>query len=247
MSCALSSDHGHLNETRQLDISIYFWFVSELWRGPVLQITSISLLNEVFSFCFCGYLVQKLARCGQRMPYETLHEASVQSSRSRFEQMAKANLEQRSIITPESAQDPLESAWVRALTIPRGPLATPAHWIPDTSVQGCMLCGSRFTLLKRRHHCRRCGACVCDKCSNARLPLNLLPDGRARKPPSGEIKRVVEKQIEKIAHDTNLEYVRCCKKCAEIVDGRLKSALHVKFNDGSEDAEETKDFDAISV
>jgi hypothetical protein len=35
----------------------------------------------------------------------------------------------------------------------------------------CCGCGSPFTLLRRRHHCRRCGRLFCDACSSLRSPL----------------------------------------------------------------------------
>lgn len=38
-------------------------------------------------------------------------------------------------------------------------------WTPDSSAPRCELCMRRFTLLRRRHHCRRCGKCVCEACS----------------------------------------------------------------------------------
>ena len=27
-------------------------------------------------------------------------------------------------------------------------------WVPDAEAPVCMLCGAKFTLVKRRHHCR---------------------------------------------------------------------------------------------
>jgi hypothetical protein len=35
----------------------------------------------------------------------------------------------------------------------------------------CAVCAVEFDLFKRRHHCRNCGASVCDACSDHRLPL----------------------------------------------------------------------------
>lgn len=46
-------------------------------------------------------------------------------------------------------------------------------WVPDSSASKCMHCKrSQFTMLNRRHHCRRCGLVVCDDCSDKRW---LLP------------------------------------------------------------------------
>ena len=40
------------------------------------------------------------------------------------------------------------------------------RWVPDESSTTCLLCNSRFGLLLRRHHCRKCGALVCHGCSS---------------------------------------------------------------------------------
>jgi len=37
-------------------------------------------------------------------------------------------------------------------------------WVPDT--KDCMICNKRFSQIRRRHHCRRCGWVVCNTCSN---------------------------------------------------------------------------------
>jgi len=47
-------------------------------------------------------------------------------------------------------------------------------WVPDGDASTCMHCRkSQFTLINRRHHCRKCGAVVCGPCSNKRF---LLPN-----------------------------------------------------------------------
>ena len=43
-------------------------------------------------------------------------------------------------------------------------------WQPD-SIGLCVLCGASFTLLRRRHHCRKCGRLVCHLCSKDRIRL----------------------------------------------------------------------------
>jgi len=38
-------------------------------------------------------------------------------------------------------------------------------WAADDDASECMLCGIPFTFIRRRHHCRRCGKCVCKICA----------------------------------------------------------------------------------
>lgn len=47
-----------------------------------------------------------------------------------------------------------------------------AVWIPDADARICMHCKrTAFSLLSRRHHCRKCGAVVCGACSGKRFLL----------------------------------------------------------------------------
>jgi Putative GTPase activating protein for Arf/FYVE zinc finger len=48
---------------------------------------------------------------------------------------------------------------------PTSPSKKEPDWTPDQSATECMICGTQFTILKRRHHCRRCGKCVCSNCA----------------------------------------------------------------------------------
>jgi len=47
-------------------------------------------------------------------------------------------------------------------------LETSPVWIPDSDAKACMLCNTAFTVLNRRHHCRKCGKVVCDDCSKGK-------------------------------------------------------------------------------
>lgn len=46
------------------------------------------------------------------------------------------------------------------------------HWIADSAVKKCHLCGISFGLMTRKHHCRRCGNVFCSSCTarSRRLP-----------------------------------------------------------------------------
>eukprot|EP00736_Rhodelphis_marinus_P002125 Rmarinus@m.13129 len=44
-------------------------------------------------------------------------------------------------------------------------------WDPDETAKRCQGCESKFTVVKRRHHCRRCGGVFCDTCSSYKAIL----------------------------------------------------------------------------
>lgn len=47
-------------------------------------------------------------------------------------------------------------------------------WIQDTP--NCLICQKQFTTLNRRHHCRKCGKCICGDCSKGKM---VLKEGEA--------------------------------------------------------------------
>ncbi|XP_046401258.1 zinc finger FYVE domain-containing protein 9 isoform X2 [Ischnura elegans] len=53
-------------------------------------------------------------------------------------------------------------------------------WVPDADAPACMLCMSKFTLIKRRHHCRACGKVLCSKCCSFKARLAYMDHSEAR-------------------------------------------------------------------
>ena len=55
------------------------------------------------------------------------------------------------------------------------------HWKPDEKAHECSLCGEKFTMLLRRHHCRKCGDIFCHDCCKKEVLLdqncNFHPGG----------------------------------------------------------------------
>mmetsp|Transcript_32095 Transcript_32095/g.37728 ORF Transcript_32095/g.37728 Transcript_32095/m.37728 type:complete len:231 (-) Transcript_32095:49-741(-) len=50
-------------------------------------------------------------------------------------------------------------------------------WVFDDESPACMRCDREFSMLRRRHHCRKCGLLVCHMCSNYSLPIQGLKPG----------------------------------------------------------------------
>uniref|UniRef100_A0A3B1J2K8 Zinc finger, FYVE domain containing 21 n=1 Tax=Astyanax mexicanus TaxID=7994 RepID=A0A3B1J2K8_ASTMX len=45
------------------------------------------------------------------------------------------------------------------------------QWVPDKECARCMQCDTKFDFITRKHHCRRCGRCFCDKCCSKKVAL----------------------------------------------------------------------------
>lgn len=50
--------------------------------------------------------------------------------------------------------------------------SVPVTWIPDERVKRCFGCGTSFSMIRRKHHCRSCGRVFCSACSAYR---ELIP------------------------------------------------------------------------
>ncbi|KAI6215263.1 hypothetical protein M3Y94_00365400 [Aphelenchoides besseyi] len=54
------------------------------------------------------------------------------------------------------------------------PTITGVEWVPDSDCENCVACGSSFTFIRRRHHCRNCGRIFCYRCSANALSIPEL-------------------------------------------------------------------------
>ena len=52
-----------------------------------------------------------------------------------------------------------------ALSSPSSAVEDRTYWMGDEYCKVCYDCGTAFTLLRRRHHCRLCGQVFCNSCT----------------------------------------------------------------------------------
>eukprot|EP00940_MAST-03C_sp_MAST-3C-sp2_P001560 g1560.t1 len=94
----------------------------------------------------------------------------------------------------------------KSVDIPETPVskgrAFAARLTPKSNWQNadkCNVCVQNFTSIRRRHHCRKCGASSCDKCSRCRFVAENS---------SEELRVCLHCSREMIANDVELEIVR---------------------------------------
>jgi len=47
-----------------------------------------------------------------------------------------------------------------------------APWIPDKDANNCTSCNKKFSVTKRKHHCRKCGKIYCNVCTKKRHTID---------------------------------------------------------------------------
>lgn len=114
-------------------------------------------------------------------------------------------------------------------------------WMPDATSIDCFDCCSKFTTIRRRHHCRICGQIFCNDCCNEMIDSRLiLPSSAPQPSPSASYS---------LAHGTSgkTRLIRVCRYCSnrlELIrneqtksgrkDGRKKSLITTKRNSVSD-------------
>lgn len=95
------------------------------------------------------------------------------------------------------------------------------EWAPDELVKLCPDCGKEFTLARRRHHCRVCGAITCNNCSKFLEYKNACKLVRPAKLYTDRYDRIEDRLRDKEA-DTKPP-IRTCDYCKSLLDKRISS------------------------
>uniref|UniRef100_A0A2M4AAI8 Putative smad anchor for receptor activation n=3 Tax=Anopheles triannulatus TaxID=58253 RepID=A0A2M4AAI8_9DIPT len=102
---------------------------------------------------------------------------------------AEQQLQDEEFAARMAAADPIQSPLTATAPPTLVPLlsATQAQlgkvqpfWVPDNATKFCMQCNQKFSVIKRRHHCRACGQLLCSTCCCLKAKLAYLGDAEGR-------------------------------------------------------------------
>ena len=79
-----------------------------------------------------------------------------------------------------------------------------ARWKADSEKAACEKCNRPFSIMRRKHHCRRCGGLFCDACSSKRADLAVALTEESRTGVG-----------QHYATAKNVKKARVCEKCYE--------------------------------
>lgn len=95
------------------------------------------------------------------------------------------------------------------------------EWTPDELVDLCPFCAKSFSFARRRHHCRICGAILCESCSkflDYRSACKLVRPAMVYTDPYD---RIEDRLQDKSAED--MPNIRTCEDCKRLLDKRLQT------------------------
>eukprot|EP00744_Colponema_vietnamica_P014309 GILI01020032.1.p1 GENE.GILI01020032.1~~GILI01020032.1.p1 ORF type:complete len:517 (+),score=109.31 GILI01020032.1:115-1665(+) len=93
-----------------------------------------------------------------------------------------------------------------------------ANWVPDQEAPECFNCSSSFTLVNRRHHCRKCGRVFCRQCSSKKFQL----------PGYDKDVRVCDRCFSEVIEMASTEY--SLKNVSIGTPTNVQRAVHVEFD-----------------
>lgn len=95
--------------------------------------------------------------------------------------MTSSSSEDFSTPPSSSLANPNESTSSNQADLIAGQLGKVApYWVPDNMTNNCMQCDTKFSLIKRRHHCRSCGQLLCSACCCMKAKLEYMEEQEAR-------------------------------------------------------------------
>lgn len=95
------------------------------------------------------------------------------------------------------------------------------EWTSDELVKLCPYCAKSFTFARRRHHCRACGAILCNNCSKFlayKAACKLVKPAKLYTDPYDRIEdQIQSKSIEEMPS------IRTCEDCMRLLERRIRT------------------------
>lgn len=95
------------------------------------------------------------------------------------------------------------------------------EWTQDDLVKLCPFCAKSFTIARRRHHCRPCGAVLCNACSHFLEYRDACKLVRPAKLYTDPYDRIEDRLRAK--GDEDKPKIRTCEDCKRLLDKRIRS------------------------
>ena len=156
---------------------------SELWserdelerqaRGLELQKAS---LEAVFATRLAKFKQEKDALRSANYALR-LHARAVRSHKNALQSQLESRSAMMAVAVEAEAEEEEEDEEILIAPVGVPLLPVPVEkssWAHDHSASHCKLCTDKFTLFRRRHHCRSCGEIFCASCSSTKLSYPWL-------------------------------------------------------------------------
>eukprot|EP01084_Bolivina_argentea_P089242 161052_1 len=170
----ISKQPGHLIGGNRSLLNIHNFCIHTFTKPTLCDVCGnllIGLVSQGYKCIICGMNVHE--KC-QQILCSPEHKYCPPSKSPKSQVQTELLLPENKILL-----DPCDEVWHKHL------LRSNQNWVPDRAALSCMICSYKFTLFIRKHHCRRCGACVCGSCSASSISAKVL---------SAEHKRHVNQQ-----------------------------------------------------
>lgn len=95
------------------------------------------------------------------------------------------------------------------------------EWTSDSLVKLCPFCAKAFTFARRRHHCRACGAILCNSCSqflSYKAACRLVKPAKLYTDPYDRIEDRLQSQ-----EADEMPNIRTCEDCKRLLDKRIQT------------------------
>ncbi|XP_021371256.1 vacuolar segregation protein PEP7-like isoform X2 [Mizuhopecten yessoensis] len=101
------------------------------------------------------------------------------------------------------------------------------YWMMEVKAESCQTCKSKFSLMRKKHHCRLCSRGLCKSCSSKDL-LVYIPDEERSNQTEPRLAIIKINGSPTVEPEVSL-YLRICKACQEKMVDRQMNKVEKEF------------------